>query len=325
MDEMSGSGEQSASGSVAADAPWAQPWSAASQAAPVRHRVIAAAAGVTLGMVGFVSVAGVAAHAATSPVGRTVATSALIPARSWPSIPAAETAHPRAGRAADAAAAVLPGLVDIYTQVPGGIGAGTGIVLTPDGEVLTNNHVVDGAGSVVATDLGDGQTYRAFVVGTDPVHDVAVIQLIGAHDLPTAQISRTPVKVGDTVVGVGNGEGAGTPNWAAGTVTDVDRGIIATDENGAAPEHVTGMIQSTTGILPGDSGGPLVNLRGRVVGMDTAGEFSTGYTGGPARSAFSIPIAQAISIANQLEAVHADPETDTTAPTDDGGLFDLGI
>jgi len=100
-------------------------------------------------------------------------------------------------------------------------------------------------------------------------------------------------------------------------VTALNRGITATDENGRNPERVTGMIQSTTGILPGDSGGPLVDLTGQVVGMDTAGAFASGHTTGPAETAFSIPIAQAVTIANQLVA--ANPSASS------GGLLGLPI
>jgi len=210
----------------------------------------------------------------------------------------------RVNRAAGAAAAraVAPGVVDISTLVPEGAGAGTGIVLTTSGEVLTNNHVVDGASLIEATDVGNGHVYRAAVIGRDRGHDLAVLQLLGATNLQTASVSKAAASVGDVVVGVGNGEGAGTPNWAIGTVTGLDRSITATDATGGSPERMSGMIASNAGILPGDSGGPLVNLAGQVVGLDTAGAFASEMTDAPAEASFAIPIAQAVAVAAQLTA-----------------------
>src|SRR5262249_44969182 len=162
------------------------------------------------------------------------------------------------------------------------------------------NHVVEGALAMQATDVGTGKTYRAQLVGRDPQRDIAVIQLVGASGLPVAKISTTPAAVGDTVVGVGNGLGrGGAPSWAVGTVTALNRSITAADDGGSSPERVSGMIQSTAGILPGDSGGPLVNTAGEVVGMDTAGEFAGRNPNAPAQAAFSIPISAALQIAQE--------------------------
>jgi S1-C subfamily serine protease len=198
-----------------------------------------------------------------------------------------------------AATAISPAIVDINIKLVDGEGAGTGIVLTPDGEVLTNNHVIAGATAISATDVGNGKTYRAVVVGYDKANDVAVLQLQNASGLTTAKIAPNPAKVGDAVVGVGNAEGlGGTPSWAAGTVTALNRSITATAEDGSSPENVSGMMQTTTPIEPGDSGGPLVNAAGEVVGMDTAGEFSA--LNSAASSAYAIPIAKALSIADQI-------------------------
>ena len=110
------------------------------------------------------------------------------------------------------AAAVSPAIVDINTTLgyAGARAAGTGIVLTADGLVLTNNHVVQGATSMSAVDVGNGQTYEASVVGYDKAHDVAVVQLADASGLATASIGDSAtLKEGDTVVGVGNAGGVG--------------------------------------------------------------------------------------------------------------------
>jgi S1-C subfamily serine protease len=198
-----------------------------------------------------------------------------------------------------AATAISPAIVDINVTLNDGEGAGTGIVLTPNGEILTNNHVIAGATSITATDVGNGKTYKAVVVGYDRANDVAVLQLQDASGLATAKIAAAAAKVGDAVVGVGNAEGlGGTPSWAAGTVTALNRSITATSEDGSSPETVGGLLQSSTPIQPGDSGGPLVNAAGEVVGMDTAGEFSSQYSA--ASAAYAVPITKALSIANDI-------------------------
>ncbi len=206
------------------------------------------------------------------------------------------------------AARVDPGLVDVvatdsYQQA---YSEGTGIVLTSDGEILTNNHVIEGATSVKVTDVGNGRTYTATVVGYDASHDVAVLQLQGASGLTTASLGdSSSVRVGDNVVALGNAEGkGGTPSVAAGSVTGLDQSITASDELSGASEQLTGLIQTNAGIQPGDSGGSLVNAYGQVIGMDTAA--SSNYTfqsqSSSAEQAYAIPIDEAVSIAKQIEA-----------------------
>ena len=206
------------------------------------------------------------------------------------------------------AARVDPGLVDVistdgYQQATS---EGTGIVLTSNGEVLTNNHVIEGATSIKVTDVGNGRTYTATVVGYDATHDVAVIQLQGASGLTTASLGNSSsVQAGDSVVGLGNAQGkGGTPSVAAGTVTALDQSITASDELSGVSEQLTGLIQTNANIQPGDSGGPLVNAYGQVIGMDTAA--SSSYTfqsqSSSAEQAYAIPINDAVSIAHQIEA-----------------------
>ncbi|GGF17725.1 S1C family serine protease [Williamsia phyllosphaerae] len=205
-----------------------------------------------------------------------------------------------------AAQAVVPGMVYINTELgyQNGAGAGTGIVLSSTGEVLTNNHVISGATSITATDLGNGRTYPATVVGYDRKSDVAVVKLTGATGLTTAPLGdSSAVKVGDAIVGVGNaGGGGGDPTAAPGRVTALDQAITASDESTGSAEQLTGLIQIAANIQPGDSGGPLVNSSGKVVGMNTAA--SQGYrlggqnTGGG--EGFAIPIARARTVADQI-------------------------
>ena len=183
------------------------------------------------------------------------------------------------------AAKVSPGLVDVNTVLgyENARAAGTGIVLTSDGEVLTNHHVIEGATSITVTDIGNGKTYSASVVGYDDEHDIAVLKLKDASGLETAKTGNSDqVKLGDQVVGVGNAGGAGgTPSYAAGKVTGLNQSITATDENGQDPENLEDLIQTDANIQAGDSGGPLVNANGEVVGVDVAG--SSGNNGGQGR------------------------------------------
>ncbi|ATL72291.1 serine protease [Nocardia terpenica] len=203
-----------------------------------------------------------------------------------------------------AAKKVVPGIALINTQqqLQGLEGAGTGIVLTSSGDVLTNNHVVEGATKIAVTDVGNGKTYSASVLGYDRRDDLAVIHLNGASGLTTAPLGDSgKVAVGDAIVGVGNAGGTGTPTAAAGRVTALNRSISASDSASGSSEQLTGLIQVAANIQPGDSGGPLVNDAGQVVGMDTAASqgFRFGTGGG---QGFAIPIGTAQTIAKQIQS-----------------------
>lgn len=209
--------------------------------------------------------------------------------------------------AAAIASRVDPGLVDINTSVDYGQAqaAGTGMVLTSNGEVLTNNHVVEGATLISVTDVGNGQTYSATVVGYSVSSDVAVIQLTGASGLQAVTTASAAASVGEQVVGIGNAGGTGgTPSYAGGTVTATDRSITASDDLTGTNEQLTGMIETNAHIRAGDSGGSLVNDSGQVIGMDTAGSSSGSFqfAGQAQGTGFAIPIATAKSIASQIEA-----------------------
>lgn len=178
--------------------------------------------------------------------------------------------------------------------------AGTGMILTRAGEVLTNNHVVDGATSIQATVVSTGATYTATVVGTDPTGDVAVLQLRGPSDLQTAQTDSAATAVGQSVTGVGNAGGAGgTPSAASGTLTATDQTITASDGAGADAETLYGLIEDNAAIQAGDSGGPLFNSSDHIVGMDTAAETTTTAT------SYAIPIGSALQVAKQIESGQA--------------------
>jgi S1-C subfamily serine protease len=205
------------------------------------------------------------------------------------------------------AAAVDPAVVDINTvfQTAGSSGqaAGTGIILTSTGEILTNNHVVDGATSITVQIAGRSGSFTAQVLGVDPTADVALIQVEGVSGLPTATLAdSSSLTPGEPVVAIGNAGGVGgTPSVSQGTVVALNQSITAS--SGSSSEHLTGLIQSNASIAPGDSGGPLVNAAGQVIGMTTAGQSS-------ARSAsttvgFAIPSNAALAIVNQVRAGQA--------------------
>jgi S1-C subfamily serine protease len=204
------------------------------------------------------------------------------------------------------AAPVGTGVVVIDTNLgyQGGTAAGTGIVLTSSGEVLTNNHVISGATTVKVVLPGTGHSYTAHVVGYDRTGDVAVIQLQGASNLKTLSLggSSNPT-VGQAVTALGNAGGTGSFTSAPGTVTGLGKTITASDGQGAS-ERLTGLIETNAAVQPGDSGGPLLDSAGHVVGMDTAVS-TTGFGGfqqASASDAYAIPIAKAVTIAQQIES-----------------------
>jgi S1-C subfamily serine protease len=234
---------------------------------------------------------------------------------------------------------VDPAIVDVtstlgYQQATA---KGTGIVLTSNGEILTNNHVINGATSISVTDVGNGKTYKASVVGYDESQDIAVLQLSGASGLTTASTGdSSTVSVGDSVVALGNAGGTGgTPAVAPGAVTALNQAITATDEGSGSSEQLTGLIETNAAIQAGDSGGPLVNSHAQVIGIDTAastnyqfggsgnggfggqggfgGDGSSGSgssgssnsAGGSTTQGYAIPINTALSIARQIEAGQA--------------------
>ena len=218
------------------------------------------------------------------------------------------TSPPASPPASALAARVDPGLVDVtatlgYQQL---ISAGTGMVLTPLGRVITNNHVIEGATSVTITDVGNHRTYAAAVVGYDQGQDIAVLQLAAASGLKTVPLSTSSaVTAGEKVLALGNAQGqGGTPAAATGTITALGQSITATDQAAGISEQLTGLIQTDVPLQPGDSGGPLVSPAGQVIGMNTAASAQFQISSDTAR-AFAIPASQAAPIAAAIAAGQA--------------------
>src|SRR6267142_833662 len=187
------------------------------------------------------------------------------------------------------AAKVDPAIVNINTVVGSGQAAGTGMIISSNGEILTNNHVVKGSTSIQVTIAGRSQPYSAHVIGAAPSADIAVIKIDGLSGLPTVSFaSSSSVNVGDAVVALGNALGQ----------------TITASEGGGNSEQLSGMIQSDATIYPGDSGGPLVNASAQVIGMITAGNVQ-GFRSSASNVNYAIASDTLISVANQIRSGQA--------------------
>jgi S1-C subfamily serine protease len=198
-------------------------------------------------------------------------------------------------------------IVNINGTVPGGRIAGTGMVIAPDGTVLTNNHVVAGTTALTAQFGAGGRIYNVSVVGVDPTQDVAVIRLQGATALPTVPLETSGVvNLGDDVTAEGNALGRnGAPVVVTGQVISVDETLTVLSEGNHTQNTLAGLIQFNAPIQPGDSGGPLLDAAGRVIGMDTAASPTQGDQG--ASFGAAIPIDTAVGIAKQITAGASSP------------------
>ena len=192
----------------------------------------------------------------------------------------------------------LTGLVRIASTLVNGLAAGTGIILTSDGEVVTNNHVVEGSTKLRVTVMSTHTTYTARVVGTDAKDDVAVLQLVGASGLSTVTPDNDGVSPNDAVTAVGDADGTtGYLSAATGTVRDLGQAITTQTEGDASSERLTGLIEIAANVIAGDSGGSVLDDQGEVVGMTTAASAGPGESTG-----YAIPIAKVLSIAQQMES-----------------------
>jgi S1-C subfamily serine protease len=191
------------------------------------------------------------------------------------------------------------GIVDIYTTLgyTKGVAAGTGMILSRSGEVLTNNHVISGATRFEVVDVTTHRRYSATVVGYSVSRDVAVLQLAHASGLRTVRLGGSvPVHVGQRVVARGNAQGrGGPPKVARGRIIALHQQIVAKDATGDA-ETLNNAIATNAPVVPGYSGGPLEDARSRVLGMVTAGSVKGVHRG------FAIPIRQALQLARRIES-----------------------
>lgn len=204
------------------------------------------------------------------------------------------------------ASKISPGVVDINTVLGTtgavyGQGAGTGMIISSSGEILTNNHVVEGASTIRVTVPVQGRTYNASVLGVDPAADVALLKISASGLRPVSIGNSTTAAVGQPVVAVGNALGlGGSPTVTSGIVSALGRSITAANPTGTS-EHLSGLIQTDAPISPGNSGGPLANASGQVIGMNTAAAAGGGGQGGT-NIGFAIPINTAMSVVHQILA-----------------------
>lgn len=178
--------------------------------------------------------------------------------------------------------------------------AGTGIILTSRGEILTNNHVVQGSTSIKVTVESTGASYTAKVVGTDATDDVAVLQLVDSKGsdvtgLTKATINTGTLSAGDAVLSVGNAEGTGNLVAASGAVTALDQSITVANDITGDDEQLTGLIETDADVVSGDSGGPLIDKQGEVTGVVTAASSGSRNVTG-----YAIPINTALAVAKKI-------------------------
>ncbi|MEU4496817.1 trypsin-like peptidase domain-containing protein [Streptomyces sp. NPDC023998] len=219
------------------------------------------------------------------------------------------------GTVAGVAQAVSPSIVEISATSNDGQSTGSGVIITADGEIVTNNHVVSGADSVKVR-LSDGKTYTAKVVGTDPDKDLALIKLEGARGLKAATLGDSgKLGVGDEVVAIGSPEGL-TGTVTSGIVSALNRDVtVAKDQEpqqqqgrGNWPFEFGGQqfngdtgsskttykaIQTDASLNPGNSGGALINMNGEIIGINSAmysPSSTTGSTAGSVGLGFAIPV-----------------------------------
>ncbi|MET7450844.1 trypsin-like peptidase domain-containing protein [Streptomyces sp. NPDC005574] len=239
------------------------------------------------------------------------------------------------GDIAAIAAAVSPSIVEINATSNAGQSTGSGVIITGDGEIVTNNHVISGA-SAIKVRTSDGKQYTAKVVGTDSKKDLALIKLENASGLKTATLGNSAgVQVGDTVVAIGSPEGL-TGTVTSGIVSALDRDVtVSTDESQGQSQGGSGggsgqwpfefggqqfngqtgsstttykALQTDASLNPGNSGGALIDMNGNIVGINSAmySASSDSSTAGSAGLGFSIPINTVKSDLSTLRAGGSD-------------------
>ncbi|MET9590543.1 trypsin-like peptidase domain-containing protein [Streptomyces sp. NPDC006516] len=225
-----------------------------------------------------------------------------------------------AGTVSGVAAAVSPAIVEITATSSAGDATGSGVVITTDGEIVTNNHVISGA-SEIKVALSTGKTYTADVVGTDPDKDLALIKLQNASGLKTASLGdSSSVKVGDQVVAIGSPEGL-TGTVTSGIVSALDRDVtVAKDDEQGQQQQQGGQqwpfefggrqfngdtgsstttykaIQTDASLNPGNSGGALINMNGEIIGINSAMYSPSSSTASGSTSAGSVGLGFAIPV-----------------------------
>jgi putative serine protease PepD len=203
---------------------------------------------------------------------------------------------------------VVPAVVSIDVKAGGNEDEGTGMIITSNGEVVTNNHVIElftefGSGTITVTQYGQKQSEPATLIGYNTQQDVALLKINNVSNLPTVTFgSSAKTEVGDAVVAIGNALGlaAGTPTVTQGIISALGRTVTAGGD-GTTSENLQNLMQTDAAINPGNSGGPLIDTEGQVIGMNTA-VAGTSNDGTDAQNiGFAIPIASVEQLLPQLE------------------------
>ncbi|MGC8481179.1 MAG: S1C family serine protease, partial [Acidimicrobiales bacterium] len=199
------------------------------------------------------------------------------------------------------------------------------MIMTSNGYVVTNNHVIAGASTVNVTLFNSSKSYPARVIGTDPTSDVAVLQIQGVSNLPTVTFGdSSKVKVGDSVIAIGNALGlSGSPTVTEGIISALGRTITAQGDTGTT-ETLHNLLQTDAPINPGNSGGPLVNASGYVIGMNTAAASGSSGSSSAQNIGFAEPINSVLSIVKSIEA-HPTSSIGNGATTSGHAFLGVGV
>ncbi|HZJ05838.1 MAG TPA: trypsin-like peptidase domain-containing protein [Nocardioidaceae bacterium] len=237
---------------------------------------------------------------------------------------------PEPGSVEDVANSVLPSVVKINVQGEQGQGSGSGIILSADGEILTNNHVVEvaAAGGSVSVSFEDGSSAEAEILGTDPLTDLAVIKAQDVSGLSPATLSTSDtIDVGEEVVAIGSPFGL-EATVTSGIVSALNRPVSVGQASPDAMDTTYPAIQTDAAINPGNSGGPLVNMLGEVVGVNSSIRTTSSATSEGAGSiglGFAIPLSKVLAIVDQLRSgetpTHARLGVTVSDATDSDGLL----
>jgi S1-C subfamily serine protease len=203
---------------------------------------------------------------------------------------------------------VIPAVVSIDVKAGGNEDEGTGMIITSNGEVITNNHVIElftstAGGSITVTEYGQTKALPTTLVGYDAAKDVALLKINNVSNLKTVTFgSSAKAQVGDAVVAIGNALGlaAGTPTVTQGIVSALGRSVTA-GGTGTTSENLQNLIQTDAAINPGNSGGPLIDTADQVIGMNTAVAGTSSDGTGAQNIGFAIPISQVESLISELE------------------------
>ncbi len=195
------------------------------------------------------------------------------------------------------------GVVLIESELSNATSAGTGMVLSSDGYVLTNYHVVQTSTAIYVKVASTGDTFEATMIGHDATNDVALLKLNGASGLDTVKVDDDTVSVGDDVTAVGNSNGQGYLSAADGKITNTSTTVtVGSELADSGEETLVDVYETTSQAVPGDSGGPLYDDEGEVTGMTTAGEQDSNGASATTLRSWAIPIAHAMKIVDQIEA-----------------------